>query len=262
MAGDWIKMRVALAYDLKVTKMARIINQGAFLEQLAPDCRLENGSCNVPALQYLVVGALHKFWSAAQEITVDGVLRGFDLHDIDQMVGITGFAEAMVDVGWMQQDAANDSLIIHNFQEHNGEGAKKRAQGQKRVEKHREEKRNTVTDLKRSSVTREEKRREEENNPSRAPRSGLNGAFTAFWESYPRKKSKANAEKAWLKIKPDEQLTERILHAVEQAKTSADWQREAGRFIPHPASWLNAKGWEDEHGRVRVIPAGGSEVVV
>ena len=98
--------------------------------------------------------------------------------------------------------------------------------------------------------------------PSRASRSELSADFAAFWESYPRKKSKANAEKAWLKIKPDEQLTERILHAVEQAKTSADWQREAGRFIPHPASWLNAKGWEDEHGRVRVIPAGGSEVVV
>ncbi len=103
---------------------------------------------------------------------------------------------------------------------------------------------------------------QERTKPSRASRSALNGAFTAFWDSYPRKKSKGDAEKAWIKIKPDEQLTERILHAVEQAKTSADWQREAGRFIPHPASWLNAKGWEDETGRVRVIPAGGSEVIV
>lgn len=70
--------------------------------------------------------------------------------------------------------------------------------------------------------------------------------FGAFWAVYPRKKSKGQAEKAWLKIKPDEQLTERILHAVERAKTSADWMREGGRFIPHPATWLNAKGWEDE----------------
>lgn len=82
---------------------------------------------------------------------------------------------------------------------------------------------------------------------SRASRSahGLNGAFTAFWDAYPKKRSKGDAEKAWLKIKPNEQLAARIITAVEQATTSADWQREGGQFIPYPASWLNAKGWED-----------------
>lgn len=82
--------------------------------------------------------------------------------------------------------------------------------------------------------------------PSRASRSGLNGAFQKFWDSYPRKKSKGDAEKAWIKIKPDEQLHDRILDALERAKTSADWQKDGGQFIPYPASWLNAKGWEDE----------------
>lgn len=72
------------------------------------------------------------------------------------------------------------------------------------------------------------------------------GAFAKFWGAYPKKKSKGQAEKAWLKIKPNEQLTERILQAVERAKTLDDWKREGGRFIPHPATWLNAKGWEDE----------------
>ena len=76
--------------------------------------------------------------------------------------------------------------------------------------------------------------------------SALNGAFTEFWERYPRKKSKGQAEKAWVSIKPDEQLQDRILTAVERAKTSADWRRDGGKFIPYPASWLNAKGWEDE----------------
>ena len=80
---------------------------------------------------------------------------------------------------------------------------------------------------------------------SRSDRGGLNGAFTAFWDAYPRKKSKGKAEKAWLKIKPDEQLSTAIVSAVERAKTSADWQRDGGQFIPYPATWLNAKGWED-----------------
>lgn len=72
--------------------------------------------------------------------------------------------------------------------------------------------------------------------------------FGAFWDAYPRKKSKGQAEKAWLKIKPDEQLCAAILAGVERAKTSADWQRDGGQFIPYPATWLAAKGWEDAHG--------------
>lgn len=82
--------------------------------------------------------------------------------------------------------------------------------------------------------------------PSRASNHVLNGAFLEFWQIYPRKKSKGAAEKAWLRIKPDERLTERILAAVKRATTSADWAKDGGQFIPHPATWLNAKGWEDE----------------
>jgi len=70
--------------------------------------------------------------------------------------------------------------------------------------------------------------------------------FEGFWKSYPRKKSKGQAERAWLKIKPTEQLQGQILAALERAKTSTDWAKEDGRFIPYPATWLNAKGWEDE----------------
>jgi hypothetical protein len=73
----------------------------------------------------------------------------------------------------------------------------------------------------------------------------LNG-FDAFWTSYPLKKSKGQAEKVWKSIKPDEQLQEQILSAVERAKTSAGWLKDAGEFIPYPATWLTAKGWLDE----------------
>ena len=72
--------------------------------------------------------------------------------------------------------------------------------------------------------------------------------FDQFWQQYPRKKSKGQAEKAWAKINPDEQLQEAILNGLERAKTSGDWQKNNGEFILHPATWLNAKGWEDEHG--------------
>ena len=70
--------------------------------------------------------------------------------------------------------------------------------------------------------------------------------FNTFWEVYPKKKSKGQAEKAFSKLNPDEQLLATILTAIERAKKSVDWQKEEGQYIPHPATWLNAKGWEDE----------------
>jgi hypothetical protein len=31
------------------------------------------------------------------------------------------------------------------------------------------------------------------------------------------------------------------------ATRSEDWTKEGGQYIPYPATWLNAKGWEDEY---------------
>lgn len=72
-------------------------------------------------------------------------------------------------------------------------------------------------------------------------------AFSRFWDAYPKRKSKAQAEKAFAKLNPDEQLMAEILEAIERAKTSEQWRKSGGQYIPHPATWLNAKGWEDEH---------------
>ena len=71
-------------------------------------------------------------------------------------------------------------------------------------------------------------------------------SFLKFWDTYPKKKSKGDAIKAWKKLKPNEPLAEKILRAVQQARTSDDWLKDGGQFIPHPATWLNARGWEDE----------------
>ena len=71
-------------------------------------------------------------------------------------------------------------------------------------------------------------------------------AFPKFWASYPKKKNKGDAEKAWKALKPDACLVAKILEAVEVAKQSDGWRKESGQFIPYPASWLRAKGWEDD----------------
>lgn len=70
--------------------------------------------------------------------------------------------------------------------------------------------------------------------------------FERFWSAYPRKVSKGRAQKAWAKLKPSEQLVQAIIAGIGRAKTSAQWTREGGQYIPHPATWLNDRGWEDE----------------
>ncbi|MCS3902086.1 hypothetical protein J2T55_000078 [Methylohalomonas lacus] len=71
--------------------------------------------------------------------------------------------------------------------------------------------------------------------------------FDEFWSAYPRKRSKGQARKAWNKIGPGEQLFQQIMAGLQQARNSFDWQKDNGQFIPYPATWLNACGWEDEY---------------
>lgn len=78
--------------------------------------------------------------------------------------------------------------------------------------------------------------------------------FDQFWDAYPRKVGKQDAQKAWTKIKPDTVLLALILTAIEKQKAGADWLREDGQFIPHPATWLRGGRWLDEV-RPYVAPA-------
>lgn len=70
--------------------------------------------------------------------------------------------------------------------------------------------------------------------------------FAEFWTAYPKKVGKKAAQKAWEKAKPDAELSEKIMQAVATAKTSEQWLREGGRFIPNPSTWINQGRWDDE----------------
>ena len=70
--------------------------------------------------------------------------------------------------------------------------------------------------------------------------------FNAFWKEYPKKVSKVAAIKAWKKLKPDDALYDTIMSALEKWKMTEEWRRDGGQYIPHPATWLNGRRWEDE----------------
>jgi hypothetical protein len=67
-----------------------------------------------------------------------------------------------------------------------------------------------------------------------------------FWPAYPRKVGKQDAAKAFIKLDPDAGLLDVMLKAVARQQLTPEWKRDAGQFIPHPASWINGKRWQDE----------------
>ena len=73
--------------------------------------------------------------------------------------------------------------------------------------------------------------------------------FELLWQAYPRKEAKPAAKKAFRKLKPSQELTERMIRAVELWKRSDQWQRDNGQYIPYPATWLNNERWNDEPGK-------------
>ncbi len=72
--------------------------------------------------------------------------------------------------------------------------------------------------------------------------------FDIFWKNYPKKVGKAQAKKAWLKLKKSKKLPEIdvLLQAISKQKTSQLWIKDNGQYIPHPSTWLNGERWNDE----------------
>lgn len=76
--------------------------------------------------------------------------------------------------------------------------------------------------------------------------------FEVFWIAYPKKRSKVTAERAWRKLAPSPELLQRVLDAIAMQRNSEEWRKDNGRYVPYPATWLNAKRWQDEE--VIVVP--------
>ena len=138
MAGDWIKMRIDLMEDPAVMQMA---------DELG-------------VREEAIVGYCHALWSwVSRQCHADSV-TGVTLVSLGRRIGVPGFPELLVDVGWLEYDESGDRpvITIPNFERHLSESAKKRALSNERKRKQRAKMSRTERD---KSVTTEEKRREE-----------------------------------------------------------------------------------------------------
>jgi hypothetical protein len=118
----------------------------------------------------LTLGKLFKVWRWFDQHTLDGNAPCVTLALLDGLIGVTGFAQAMVSVRWLT--VTPDGISLPHFEYHNGETAKKRAQGAKRSEKSRnnaDSNADSVTKSSRKANLEEEK--EKEGKPTSKPNS-------------------------------------------------------------------------------------------
>jgi biotin operon repressor len=82
------------------------------------------------------------------------------------------------------------------------------------------------------------------NNINNKNNNTYNADFESFWKLYPRKAGKGKAYDTWKKIKQEQRNT--IMLVLPEHIKQEQWIKDNGSYIPHPATWLNQRRWEDE----------------
>lgn len=78
--------------------------------------------------------------------------------------------------------------------------------------------------------------------------------FLEFWAAYPKKHSKGDAFRAWKALGAKRPPLSAILAAIARQRTTEQWKRDGGQYIPYPATWLRGHRWDDD-GTTPTTPA-------
>lgn len=253
MAGDWIKMRVNLVTHPKVLAMADVLlNDGDYLDWSAlsfavagyPPCdehdiKRERYSA-LRITRYVCVTSLLRFWGYANEHAKGEFIDFLTIDSIDEIAGVVGFGRALVATGWAVE--SGNGILLPGFTEHNTSAEVRKTGAAERQKAYRErlkqktepaqENRDVTRDV--TSQPREEKRREDTNT---APE-----GFESFWKTYPKKVGKPSAIKAFKRVQSS---LDDILQNLEIMVVSEAWTKNAGQYVPNPATYLNDRRWED-----------------
>ena len=183
--------------------------------------------------KYEAVGHLHLLWHFTLKYAWrDGDLRRFTPRVICEAVGWKKepetFINALRQTGWIEKDG----MQVHDWLSYAGKLVKDRLYNEIR----RNTPLNAVKSRKTTATLPYPTLPNQKNKDMLTP-------FNTFWELYPRKTAKQPALKAWSRIRFEEGLFEKVVAAVVAQKDSKQWRE---GFIPHAATWLNQKRWDDE----------------
>ena len=186
MAGSWLKMRHDLIDAPEIRRLAR--------------------ACGVTRDD--VYGKLFRLWSWFDRHSHNGRVAEETGELVDEIVGLSGFAQALVSVGWLAEDQGG--IVIPNWDRHNSETAKQRALDASRKAAARDE--TTVSGnvpdrppdpCPASTRTRREKTREE------LPPLPREGFEQEVWQRL-RRQWNAGPGKAWKMLNPPPPAVDRM----------------------------------------------------
>lgn len=186
MAGSWIKFRHDLIDAPEIRRLAR--------------------ACGVTRDD--VYGKLFRLWSWFDRHSHSGRVAEETGELVDEIVGHSGFASALVSVGWLAEDQGG--IVIPNWDRHNSETAKQRALDAARKAAARDQENvsgnepDTPTKpCPANTRTREDERREE---LPPLPREGFD---KTAWQTL-RKAWNAGPGKKWQPVNPPPKAVQRL----------------------------------------------------
>jgi 5-methylcytosine-specific restriction endonuclease McrA len=116
-AGDWIK------FECNLPEKPEVLAITAALGLDDPDA---------------TVGKLMRLFRWFDQHTTDGNAKRVTGALLDKAIGVSGLAQALIDVGWLHPSA--EGMRLEKFDRHNGASAKARSETAKRVAAHRSRK--------------------------------------------------------------------------------------------------------------------------
>lgn len=237
MAGDWLKVEKATPRKPEVLRIAVALG-------VRPD---------------EAFGLCFRFWSWCDDQLIEGNAAGVSGELVDALVERSGFASALIDVGWLQ--VRSGSLVIPHFDRHLSESAKKRALTAKRVAKHSTKKTNADN----VSGALAEKRREETKNSSHSRArdgtdenlgflEGFDEQFLTWWNTLPMgmRSGQQAVWKRWPNVLVEIQINhnftkdEAISHLIERTKAfTASPRGQSSKYRWKPLTFLDEGHYDD-----------------
>ena len=212
------------------------------------------------------IGALASLWLNVREVCPDGKMPGWTADDLDDAAETPGLSQHLLSVGFV--DESETGLECHDWPDHSGRQCRDaERKAQERLEKSMDCPR-TVQGVSMPRARAREGRGREGNGQEESKSTPLpadaggelvlpieDGTCTPqewevsheeFYSAYPRKVQRPDSERAWRKIKPQDHVTFNAIMDGLEAWTGF-WGKKVERDkIPYPATWLNARQWNDQ----------------
>ena len=199
------------------------------------------------------IGVLHLLWWLVIDIAEDGDTRGLplallkrELHTEDPKATM----EALKATGFIDEDGK-----VHNWMDYAGRliNDRNRKRNVRRLISEREtaaaQQAHADEEARLNALPRPSDPKHNDTRLAPKPKPALKAKyaieFEQFWEMYPNRKAKPAAERAFIKAREEGTEAAIIFKAVIDHSKDDQWVREGGKYIPHPATFINQKRWLD-----------------